>query len=350
MDSVKILTELTAATGVSGNETGVAGAVREHFKKFTDTVFTDRLGNVFAKVGEGGPVVLICAHMDEIGMMVDGIEENGMLRICSVAGVDPRVLPGSMVVVHAREGKLRGAVGALPPHLLGPDREATSAYKISDLLVDTGLPASEVKAQVSIGDFVTFDQLPPVQLRNRRIAGKSFDDRALVVCELLAMEKLAKRKLACTAIFCATVQEERGSFGALTAAYGIDPDLAIAMDVTHAPTPGADSLDTTELGKLALTTGGNIHPKVYAQLTAIADEHNLAYAPEASIGHTGTDAWEIQTRRGGIPTGLISLPLRYMHTSVETIDLKTLENCAKLITEFLCAQGPDWEEKLCLDD
>ena len=221
---------------------------------------------------------------------------------------------------------------------------------MGDLLVDTGLGAGAVRAQVAIGDFVTFDQLPVLELKNRRIAGKSLDDRALVACEILAMERLQKRKLACTALFCATVQEERGSFGALAAAYGMEPDMAVAMDVTHAPTPGADSLDTTDMAKLSLTRGGNIHPKLYAQLEGICKELDLPYAPDASIGHTGTDAWEIQTRRGGIPTGLISLPLRYMHTCVESIDLKTLENCARLITELLCAQDGDWEEKLCLDE
>lgn len=203
---------------------------------------------------------------------------------------------------------------------------------------------------MEIGDFVTYAPMAPLKLMNGRIAGKTLDDRALVAAMIRAMEILKTRKLGCTVIFCATVQEEKGGLGATTAAWGVNPDMGIAIDVTHAPTPGTPAFRTTELDKIAIDRGGNIHPKVYQMLIGTAKANNIEYEVSVHMGNTGTDAWNIQIQRAGIPCGLISLPLRYMHTSVETISLATLENCAKLVAEFIACQGGDWEEALCLND
>lgn len=348
MDIFKAISELTTLPGVSGNETVVAEKVLEYFRTYTDDVWLGRLGNAYARIGDKkGPTLFISAHMDEVGMMVTDIEDNGMLRIRSVAGVDPRVLPGSEVLVFGKK-PLKGVIGAIPPHLLGQERK--EAYRMDELTCDIGYPLEKVKKLVSVGDYVTYAPLAPMKLKNDNIAGKTFDDRACVVMMLQTMDILKNRKLNCNVVFCASVQEERGSHGALTGSFEVNPDMAIAIDVCHAPTPGTEQFDTIPLEKAALCVGGNIHPKIYKRLTELAAENHIDTGIDVCMGQTGTDAWEIQITHGGHPTGLISLPLRYMHTNVELINLETLKNCSRLLAAFAEDIGADWEEKLCLDD
>ncbi|MBS1481345.1 MAG: M20/M25/M40 family metallo-hydrolase [Christensenellaceae bacterium] len=349
MDIFKAISDLTTLPGVTGNEAAVSRAVQGYFRAHTDDVWIDAMGNTYGRIGNpDGPTLLVMAHMDEVGMMVTDIEENGMLRLRSVAGVDPRVLPGSEVRVFGRE-TLPAVVGALPPHLQNTD-DKDKAYKIDDLVCDTGLPAERVRALVQVGDNVTFAPFPPMKLKNNFIAGKTFDDRACIVCMLEAMDILKNYKLHCNVVFCASVQEESAGGGAKAGGYNIHPDMAIAMDVCHAPQPGAKPTDYVEFDKVSVCRGGNIHPKMFEKIKASATEQNLPWETDVCIAHTGTDAWALQVERGGIPTGLISLPLRYMHTSVECISLDTLKNCAKVIAGVAANIGADWEETLCLDD
>ncbi|MBQ9832465.1 MAG: M20/M25/M40 family metallo-hydrolase [Clostridia bacterium] len=353
MNYVEVIGSLTAAQGVTGNENDVSKCVMTYFKNYTDEVWRDKAGNVFGKMGEGKPVILVCAHMDEVGMMVTDIEDNGMLRIASVAGVDPRVLPGSDVIIHAKTGKIKAVVGAIPPHLLNSDlalKNAKKAYKMNELVCDTGLCADKVKANVQIGDFVSFAPAKPMELLNNRIAGKTLDDRALVAAEIRVMEILSKRCLGCTVIFCATVQEEKGSLGAALAAWGTAPDVGLAVDVCHATTPGLGEFRSYPIEAITISTGCNIHPRIFEMLRDKADEEHINYEISATMLNTGTDAWDMQIQRAGIRCGLISVPLRYMHTSVECISLDALENCARLMAEFIADFDEDWEEKLCFKD
>ena len=349
MDMLKAISALTTTPGVSGDEWLVGDAVAGYFREYTSDVWRDTAGNTCARIGDASkPTLLVMAHMDEIGMIVTAIEDNGMLRVASVAGVDPRVLPGSEVLVMGCE-RVKAAVGALPPHLLKSGEE-NNAYKIEDLTCDTGFSPERVKELVSVGDFVTFTPLEPLELKNNIIAGKTFDDRALVVAMIEVMDILKNYKLNCNVVFCASVQEERGSIGAEIGTYNVKPDMAIAIDVCHAPTPGTPQFSTVPLEKVAVTVGSNIHPKMAKLIKESASSQNIEIEVDAAMGHTGTDAWNIQTKIGGVPTGLISLPLRYMHTSVEEISLNTLKNCAKVIAGAAMSIGADWEEKLCLDD
>ncbi len=349
MDIFQAIAELTVLPGVTGNEAAVSVAVQKQFRRYTDDVWIDAMGNTYGRIGNpDGPTLLVMAHMDEVGMMVGKVEENGMLRLCSVAGVDPRVLPGSEVRVFGKE-TLPAVGGALPPHLQR-DGDQEKAYKIDDLLCDTGLPADEVRRLVRVGDTITFAPLAPMKLQNGFIAGKTFDDRACVVCMLRAMELLQDRRLHCNVVFCASVQEESAGGGAKAGGYNIHPDMAIAMDVCHGPQPGAKPTECVEFDKVSVCRGGNIHPKMYQKIVASAKEQNIAYETDVCFAHTGTDAWALQVERGGIPTGLISLPLRYMHTSVEVISTDTLNHCAKVIAGVAAGIGADWEESLCLDD
>ncbi len=349
MDMFKALSDLTVAKGVTGNERAAAKVVEGYFKAATPDVFYTTAGNLCARIGSGKPVVLFMSHMDEVGMMVTYIEDNGMLRIRSVAGVDPRVLPGSPVMVYGHDTQpIPGVVGAIPPHLLDGDEK--EAYKIYDMVCDVGMSAERVRELIAVGDNVTFAPLPPVKLKNDRVAGKTFDDRALVVAMLEAMDILARRKLDCTAVFCASVQEERGGIGAITGTHAVDPDIGIAADVCHAPTPGTKDIETAPMDNVCFTRGSNLHPGVVDRLCAVAKEQNIPYSVDVEMGHTGTDAWEMQLERGGVPCGLISLPLRYMHTSVECIDMNTLKNCAKVMAGFVESISADWEDMLCWND
>lgn len=340
MDLMPVLSRLTAASGVTGNEFAAGEAVADYFRQYTGDVWRDSLGNVFGRIGEGKPTLLVMAHMDEVGMVVTKIEENGMLRLKSVAGLDPRVLPGSEVLVYGTE-PVPAVVGAIPPHLLGDER--SEAYKMDDLVCDTGLTPAHVAEKIAVGDYATFKPEPPLPLLNNRVSGKTLDDRALVAVMIEAMERLSRCKLGCTVVFCASCQEEKNGHGAIAGANGIQPDLAVAMDVTH-------PLDKTELEKLELTMGGNIHPKIYAKLAALADELRIPYETEACIGQTGTDTCDIQVQCGGIPAGLFSVPLNYMHTSVELGSLNMLHQASELIAAFAAWLTDQWEDTICWDD
>lgn len=347
MDAYEILKDLTTTRGVTGDEVPVSHEVERYFRRFTDKISRDPLGNVIGYLGDHGPMLVVCAHMDEVGMMVTKIMDNGMLRMRMIGGVDARILPGMEVVVHGKR-EIPAVVGALPPHLQGG--EEPKSYTFDDLYCDTGLTPEHVEALVSVGDHITYALVPPVMLKNRRITGKSFDDRALITTELLAMEMLSGKELNCRVAFAATTEEEVGQRGAFIATAVSEADIGFAMDVTHAPTPGTGPFRTTELNEIAITVGNNIHPKLYDWVCDIAKKEGIPYSPHACVGRTGTDAWMMQIQNGGIPVCLASLPLRYMHTSVETIDLTTLENCARLLAAFILELDAHWEEKLCLDD
>lgn len=348
MDVFEALSRMTTTSGATADESAVADVVRGYYKAYTDDITTDNMGNTYARVGDHGPTLLVMAHMDEVACMVTYIEENGMLRVCSAVGVDPRVLPGSEMIVHGVK-PIPAVIGALPPHLQ-KDGDNKKSYTTNDLVCDTGLPCEEVKALVRVGDRVTFKLVPPMKLKNNIIAGKTFDDRACIAVMLEALDILKSRKLDCRVVFCASVQEECGGGGATAGGYNIRPDMAIAMDVCHAPTPGTKPFDAIDIEKVAVTCGANIHPGMFKLITEAADAQNIAWDTDVAVAATGTDAWGLQIQVGGIPCGLISLPLRYMHTCVEEISLNTLKNCAKVIAGVAAGLGADWEEKLCLDD
>lgn len=348
MDMLQTIAKLCSLPGVTGDEQAVGEWIRQCFLKYTQDVWQDRYGNVYGRIGEKvGPEILVMAHMDEIGLMVTGIEENGMLRMMPVGGVDPRVLPGSEVLVLG-EKPLPGVIGAIPPHLT--KGKTGAAYRIEDLTCDVGYPAEQVRAWVHEGDYITFAPKPPLSLKNGYVSSKTLDDRSLVAVMMECMERLQRRKLQCSVVFCASVQEERSGLGGALGAYSVHPDMAIAIDVCHGPTPGVKPFETTPMDKVLLTRGSNIHEKLFAMLEDAAKEQNIKTDVEAVMGHTGTDAWLMQIQRGGIPCGLVSPPLRYMHTSVETIRMETLHNCAKVLSGMIGSIDEKWEEALCLDD
>lgn len=349
MDTAEILKKLSEASGVSGNEREVARIIAEEFGKYAEEIKTDALGNVIAlKKGSGGqkPLrIMLAAHMDEIGFMVSKIEE-GFIRFTTVGGVDTRLLLGQEVVVHGKR-PLLGVIGPRPPHVLSRE-ERKKVPSREDLFIDVGLPEEEVKELVKVGDFVTFAG-SFVELQNGMAAGKAFDDRASVVALICCLEKLGQTRHRWDVYAVATSQEEMGIKGAVVSAYGIAPDLGIAIDVGFGDSPGIPEARTIKIGKgPAIAIGPNFHPKLREALVETARELEIPYQTETIPGRSGTDAWAIQVAREGIPTALLSIPLRYMHTPVETLSVKDIERTGYLLASFIARLDEEFLDKIRL--
>ncbi|MBM7556716.1 M42 family metallopeptidase [Halanaerobacter jeridensis] len=346
-DNVEILKQLSETNGVSGHEKNITTQVEDILKEYTDEIKYDNLGNLIAcKKGseQDGPKVMFAAHMDEIGLMISDIEDEGFLRFTSVGGVDQRTLVGQEVTVLGQE-ELQGIIGAKPPHVQSAN-ERRKAYKMDDMYIDLGLEAEEVKEKVRIGDVVTVKR-EFEELKNNRVTGKALDDRAGILVMLTALQELKNIDHKADLYTVATVQEEVGVRGATTSTYGIVPDIGIAIDVCHGTMPGVSSEDAAELGGgSAIGFGPHVHPKMFSKLKDIAEKNEIKYQVEPSHTPRGTDAFAIQVTRAGIPTALISIPLRYMHTSVETISMKDIKRSGKLLARFIRELNDEFVEGL----
>lgn len=346
IDLTAFLGGLTGLRGITGDEALVAATIRDAFSPFCDSVSVDAMSNVIARVGTSGPRVMITAHLDEIGLLATNIEEDGAIRIGCVGGVDPRILPGSRVTVYTKEGPMPGIVGALPPHLLSKEDQKKN-YELNKLHVDMGLPAERVRALVHPGTPIALYG-PLHALNNDRQTGKSIDDRCGVAIMLRTAELLQKHKLPAQVIFVAAAQEETSGVGVMTSAYTIRPDIGIAIDVTHAEGPGCEGLDGVHsLDKVVLTEGPNIHPKLHKHLMELAKKNRVDAETSVFPGATWTDAAILQLTHAGVPTLLVEIPLKYMHTTVETVSMDVLEEAARLLVAFLSDLSPQWEELLC---
>ena len=344
MDIKKILSEATSTLGVSGQEECVAQYFAEQFKPYVDEVKVDSMFNVIAHKKGTGPKVMICAHLDEIALMVNHIEDDGSVRFASVGGVDPRILPGSRVWVHGRNGKLFGTIGALPPHLMSAEDRASN-YKMDKLHIDLGMSADKVREQVRVGDLVTFNT-PFTELANGQVAAKSLDDRSCIAIMLRAAERLQKMYCEADLYYVCSAEEEVGGRGAKTAAFAVEPDLAVVLDVGFALTPGCGPDVAAPLDAPIVTHGPYIQPKLCKRLVDCARAHHVKISQDVASRSTGTDTDDIVISRGGVPSVLISLPLKYMHTAVETISMDTLEEAARLLAHFLSELDASWEDDL----
>ncbi|MHB1293841.1 MAG: M42 family metallopeptidase [Anaerolineae bacterium] len=353
MDTLAFLRSLSQAHGVSGHEQEVREVARATFGPLADELRTDALGNLIAlKRGtraEGAPArsVMLAAHTDEIGLMVTGIE-RGMLRINRVGGVDVRTILGQEVLVHTEQRTLPGIIASRPPHVLS-EEERQSVVPFEKLFVDVGLQAEEVERLVHIGDTMTMRR-DVLELADGYVSGKSFDDRAGVVALAVCLDALQGLKHTWDVYAVATTQEEVGMRGALASAFGVAPGVALAVDVGFGAQQGvAESESIAMDGGPSLARGPNIHPVVFDALVTAAKKHEQAYQVEVAAGATGTDAWAIQMARGGVPCGLLSIPLRYMHTSVETICLRDIERTGRLMASFIAGLDEGMAAKLGLD-
>jgi len=348
MEIKDFLAQLMAIPGISGNEEAVARVISRAFEPYCQEVRTDRFYNVYGRkvdfIKEGMPRIMVAAHMDEIDLMVSDIDERGFIRFTTVGGVDPRILLAQEVEVHGKQ-KLFGVIGAKPPHLQRPE-DARKAIRIKDMAIDVGLPYERVKELVSIGDAITFVS-PLMDLKGQMVSGKSLDDRAGVAVLLETMKELDALRFAADVFFVATVQEEVGVRGATISAYRLEPDIGVAIDVTHGDMPDAPRDETFSMNKgPVIAVGPNMHPKLTQKLMDVAREYGMDYMVEVEPRPTGTDARAIQISRRGVPTILIEIPLRYMHTTVETLNLNTVKQAARLLARFIASLKEDWDEWL----
>ncbi len=334
----KLIKELSDMRGISGYEYRITDKIADMFAPYCDEVRIDALGSVIAARycgKDNAPRIMIEAHCDEIGLIVTSVTDEGYLTFANVGGVDERTLPMTEATVHGKED-IWGVIGIKPDYLL----EKGKTVKIKDMAIDVGLDADSVKKIVSVGDSVTLAQSVG-KLGKKQFSGKSLDDRAGVAAVMTVMKKIADADLNVDVYAVAAVQEEVGCRGGKTAAYGINPDMAIAIDVCHGVTPD-NSDNAFEVGSgTALSVGPNLHPKLTAALFGAAKRHEIKVNTDVDGGNTGTDAWEIQVARDGTPTALISIPLKYMHTSVETLAVSDVKATVKLLCEFIKEQKGD---------
>ena len=332
MNLVQTLSDLCQVPAVTGFERAGAEAVVSLLAPLVDEVRIDKVGSVIGlrRCGrENARTVLLDAHLDQIGFVVTEVLDGGFLRFAPVGGIDPRMLLGGEVDILTEE-PLYGVISCTPPHLLKPGEE-DKAVPIHEMLIDTGL--LDAKTRVKVGTPIVFRQ-KMLQLSGDSITGKCLDDRAGVVSILYALEKLKETALAVDLAVLISVQEETSSLGAIAGGYALRPDYAIAVDVTHAKSP--DAPDEFEYGGgVAIGLGPNLNTALSKALIRTAKAEGMDYQLEVMEGFTGTNAWDLQIAGTGAATALLSIPLRYMHTPIETIKLSDLESVGDLIYHFL---------------
>lgn len=348
MDSVEFLRRLLDTPGPSGFEAAVARVWREEAERVAERVDVDVSGNSYATVGAGGsPRVMLAGHVDEIGLMVTHVDEDGFLYFDGIGGWDPQVLVGQRVRILGRAGELVGVIGKKPIHLIkGEEKEKAS--KITDLWIDVGIRGRDAVRErgVRVGDPAVLDARV-VELGDGLIASRSIDNRigAFVVLEALRLLAAERPRAEVTAV--ATTKEEIGYHGggARPGAYRLDPQVALVVDVTFATdSPGMEKKELGEHrigGGPVLTRGSAAHPLVFERLVEVAEREGIPYSITASPRYTATDADAIHLTRAGVATGLISVPNRYMHSPNEIVSLEDLERTAALIAAFVRDLGPE---------
>src|SRR5450631_2889327 len=342
-ESLKFLEQLLDAPSPSGYEQPAQRVFREYVAPYCDEVTTDVMGNVFARVAGKGkdlPKVMVVGHTDEIGLQIKYIDDHGFLYFAAVGGVDAHLTPGKRVNVHTAAGPLAGVIGKKPIHLMdSKDRE--TVVKLEAQYIDIGArDKKEAQKLVRVGDAVTFES-SLTRLHGDRVASRGFDDKAgcFVVAEVLRLVKASGKKLNIDLYGVSSVQEEIGLRGGATSCYTVNPDVGICVEVDFATDqPDVEKKHNGEvaLGKgPILTRGANINPNLFDLLSTAAEKEKIAVQHTANPRATGTDANVMQISRGGVATALVKIPLRYMHTPVETISLGDLEDAAKLIVAAL---------------
>ncbi len=344
MKSSDVLRALTELSGISGDEYNVSVLTKKYFSELCNEVRIDPFNNVIGvKKGETSKgSIMLAAHIDQIGLLVNGIEEGGFLRCVAIGGIDPRVLVGQEVTVLAKES-LHGIVGSKPPHLQIGD-EASKSEPLEDLFVDTGLIESRVRALVSVGDYITFRGICR-ELKNETFSAPAMDNRSSVLAVVETLRVLKKMRHNWDVYAVGTVQEEVGTRGAIMTSYGLQPTVGVAIDVTFGDFPGCDTRDTVGMGKgPAIAIGPNFHTGLTKKLKELADAWDIPCQNEFVARPGGTDAVSMQIAGKGIPTVCIGIPLRYMHTTVETMMMKDIRRIARLLALFISEIDTIYEE------
>jgi putative aminopeptidase FrvX len=338
METPPLLDALLRTPGPSGYEAPAATVWREAagFAEIT----TDGLGSSVATVGddESAPLLAVVGHIDEIGLVITHIDEKGFLYFAPIGGWDPQILVGQRVTVSGNDGPVPGVAGRKPIHLLDPDQRK-KVVKLKEMHIDIGAgDREEAESLVSVGDPAVID-CEPLPVAGGRLVSRSMDNR---LGSYVALESLRRAhddgKMKARFAAVAAVQEEIGLFGSRTAAFTVRPDVAVAIDVTHAT--DAPGVDEKEVGSHpfgsgpVIGRGSTLSPGVYELLKQAAEDEGIPYSVGASGNSTHTDADSLQISRHGIPTGLVSIPLRYMHSPVEMVDLADVESTVALMKAF----------------
>jgi endoglucanase len=343
-EAPRILDELLRVAGPSGYETPAAERWREA-ASFA-TVSTDGIGSSIARVGaKSSPLLAVIGHIDEIGLVVRHIDDKGFVWFAPIGGWDPQILVGQRVEVQGKDGPVPGVVGRKPLHLLDADARK-KVVELKGLHIDVGATdRDEAAGLVRVGDPVVIDS-QPLALAGERLVSRSMDNRLGAYVALEALRRCHERgSLTGSFAAIAAVQEEIGLYGARTSTFAVRPDLAVVVDVTHAT--DAPGIDEKELGSHDLGSGPVIYrgatlsPRVFELLVTAAEEAGVEHTLGATGSSTGTDADGVQFTRSGVPTGLVAVPLRYMHSPVEMADLADIEATVELIAAFAASLDED---------
>jgi endoglucanase len=329
----------------SGYERPVQDLVRQYAGDFADQVRTDLHGNVIAVKNPAADLrVMLAGHCDQIGLLVQHVDEQGYLWVQPIGGWDPQMLVGQRMTVWTAKGPVPGVISRKAIHLL-TEEERKQVVKLKDLWIDIGAKdRAEASELIRVGDPVTLD-LGYRELRNNLSYAPGMDNKVGLWVAMEALRRAGKHKLNCAAYAVSTVQEEIGLRGAQTSAYGIDPQIGIAIDVTHAT--DCPTIDKKQEGDVALGKGPviyrgpNMNPRIVDRLVDVAGAASIPFQLAAASRPTGTDANPIQINRAGVATGLVSIPNRYMHSPVETISLDDIDHAAELLAQFLVGVSAD---------
>ena len=345
--SLTFLKTLVNTPSPSGHEVRGQRVWLDYARHFATETFSDAYGNCVAVLNKGGsPRLMLAAHADEIALTVNFIDNEGFVYVRRLGGVDPAITKAQRVIVHTRQGPVRGVVGNVAPHLSKLDKDR-KLPEIHELFIDLGVGSRKAAEKlVRIGDPITLaDEFE--LLREDLAVARAFDNRigTFAVAETLRLLRESKRRLRAEVCAVSNIMEEVGLFGARQIAYSLKPDVALVVDVTHAtdyPTVSKPMHGDIQIGKgPAITHGGCNHPEVVARIEAVAKQKKIKLQHEAMSATSGTDTDVIFWTRGGIPSALISLPNRYMHSPVELVSLKDLVQIPELLAEFALSLKPD---------
>ena len=336
MELYGILERLCGLAGPSGFEGSVAAAAKELMEPLMNEVTLDRLGGVIGVRRCGRPNakrLLLDAHLDEIGLIVTGIEE-GFLRFAPIGGVDPRMLPARELTILTHPEPLFGVVACLPPHVqTAADHD--KSVSIEDLRVDVGMTQEQAEKAIPIGTPMVYRE-GCFRLAGDQVCGKALDDRSCFAILLRTAQLLKDEELDVDLYIMGSVREEVAGTGAIVGTNAINPDWCVATDVTFGITPGLseDEVPCKLHGGPAIGVGPNMTWALTDRMVAKAKANNIPYQLEVMEGHTGTNGWHMQTCLEGIPTSVVSLPLKYMHSPIEVVSLEDMENVARLLAAF----------------
>jgi endoglucanase len=352
--SLTFLKTLVNTPSPVGYEARGQRAWLDYAGQFADETFSDAYGNCVAVLNKGGsPRLMLAGHADEIAMAVNYINDEGFIYVRKLGGVDAAITKAQRVVIHTRNGPVKGVVGNVAPHLMKEEKDPKPP-KIHDLFIDIGVASrKEAEKLVRIGDPITLTDEFDL-LRNDLAVARAFDNRigTFAVAETLRLLKESKAKLQAEVCAVSNVQEEVGLLGARQIAYSLKPDVALVVDVTHAtdyPTVSKQQHGDTKVGQgPTVTHGGCNHPEVVVRLEAVAKARKIPLQHETMSSSSGTDADAIFWTRGGIASALVSLPNRYMHSPVEVVSLKDLEKIPELLAAFAVSlkRGEEFKVKI----